>query len=379
MGWKGNLAEWPVWMMGRCLAPNSAAPPEEPRSILVLRNNDIGDLLVTTPTFAALKHRFPRARIIAGIGRWNTDVLLGNPNVDEIVEVNAPWTNKYTPDQSWGAVGRYLFSDEVRSLASRKVQVGIDVVGSHVGSLLLMRLGIPFRVGVKGYRGGYSACQRYVQYNDDVHVGRASLAQAELLGARVLPPNRPQIFLSESERAEAESTWSLHGAERARGVRVMVGPGGGFPEKRWPRSSFRALVELLGASPNLVFIVVGGKGDRDLGQYVSMGSRRAVNLCGVLSLRQTFALAGSCDVVITNSSMLMHVAAAFYRPTAVTLAEYYPSAAAHDRLWGYPGTCKSLGIEPGKRAGIWRPDEVAQYVNALLHQADFVGRGRTNP
>jgi heptosyltransferase-2 len=77
------------------LTPAAKAPPPEPRSIFVLRNNDVGDLLVVTPLFDALRRRFPDARIAAGVGAWNLDVLRGNPHLSEVLPVNAPWFNKY--------------------------------------------------------------------------------------------------------------------------------------------------------------------------------------------------------------------------------------------------------------------------------------------
>ncbi len=40
---------------------DSSTPPASPRSIFVLRNNDLGDLLVVTPLFEALRRRIPEA------------------------------------------------------------------------------------------------------------------------------------------------------------------------------------------------------------------------------------------------------------------------------------------------------------------------------
>ena len=57
MGWKGSLVEVPVWLAGK-LRPSSIDPlAQAPRDILVLRPNDLGDLLSTTPLFEALRRR----------------------------------------------------------------------------------------------------------------------------------------------------------------------------------------------------------------------------------------------------------------------------------------------------------------------------------
>ena len=116
--------------------PSLQAPPASPGSIFVLRNNDIGDLLVVTPLFDALRRRFPEARIAAGVGSWNLETLRHNPHLSEVLAVDAPWFNKYAPEH--GAWSRLRFvgrSPAVAEVARRRFEVGIDVLGSAWGSL----------------------------------------------------------------------------------------------------------------------------------------------------------------------------------------------------------------------------------------------------
>jgi ADP-heptose:LPS heptosyltransferase len=363
MSWKRTLLESQVWAWARFIAPSAPKGTLEPKKIFVLRNNDIGDLLIITPIFEALKRRFPNAWIAAGIGKWNTDVLKGNPFIDEIIEINAPWANKYTSGQGLRSVLTYIFrSPESNRLKNSGFDVGFDILGSHFGSMLLMRANIRLRLGVKGYRGGYSATYKWIEFDPAVHVGKAALSMAGLLGVSDAIENRPRLYLDDEELKFGERTWrDLENGDRS--LRVLVGPGGGFPAKCWPATEFRDLVSKLEHDQGSHAIIVGGSADSDLGQFVSSKSDgRATSLCGKLTLRQTFALAATCDLVIANSSALMHIAAAFSKPTAVTLSDYYASASAHDRLWGYPGTCKSLGIEPGVRSSIWTYEEVAELV-----------------
>ncbi len=344
-----GLLEGAVFALGR--PRRDARPPAAPESIFVLRNNDVGDVLAVTPLFDALRRRFPAARIVAGVGPWSADVLRGNPHISEVMTVQAPWFNKYTGGQ--GTAGRlaYLWrSPEIRALRSR-FDVGIDVVGSAWGSLLLLRAGIPCRLGVRGYAGGHSAAHLTVRYDPGEHVGRAALRFAELLGATDLPEARPQIFLSPGERETGERLWS-----GARKRRVVVGPGGGLAVKLWPRERFAELLRRLGELGEVEAAVVGGPMERGWTEEMAAGVPGARSL-PALSLRETFALVAASDLVLCNSSMLLHVAAAFRRPTVVLLGESFPSASGHQAQWGYPGTCRSLGREPGARDSLVTPDE----------------------
>src|SRR5512145_272526 len=52
--------------------------------ILVIRRDNIGDLVCTTPLLAALRERYPAAHIAALVNSYNAAVLDGNPHVDEV-------------------------------------------------------------------------------------------------------------------------------------------------------------------------------------------------------------------------------------------------------------------------------------------------------
>lgn len=57
---------------------------QAPRRILVIRRDNIGDLVCTTPAIAALRKHYPDAEIGALVNSYNAEVLRGNPNVDRV-------------------------------------------------------------------------------------------------------------------------------------------------------------------------------------------------------------------------------------------------------------------------------------------------------
>jgi ADP-heptose:LPS heptosyltransferase len=377
MGWKGALLEMPLWVVGQ-FRPSGIDPVrDEPREILVLRPNDFGDLLTTTPIFEALRRRFPATRLIAGIGRWGRAVLENNPFVDEIVDIDAPWNNKVVRNQSLRDGLRYIWgSEQVAALRRRNgFDVGIDVLGSHMGSMLMLRAGVRHRVGVRGYRGGWSACHAHIRFTPKVHVSSAALAQAELLGAADLPEARPQRYLTDEERLRATQIWRAAIPPEREPVRLLVGCAAGLPDKTWPAESLGAALRELSlilarAEERLEILIVGSAADEARAARVleASGTHTGIrSAAGQTSLRMTFALASQADVVLTNSSMLLHVAAAFHRPTVAVLGGTLADARAHDTVWGYPAPYRSVGpstVVPGDDAANW--PTVDQVVQAVL-------------
>jgi ADP-heptose:LPS heptosyltransferase len=346
VGWRRKTFEVFV-RASAAFAPHTSESPIAPKKIFVLRNNDLGDLLVVTPLFDALKRKFPQTEILAGVGGWNREVLLNNPNVSKILEVNAPWHNKFMQPQGLINALLYIYcSTEAKALRDARADVGIDVLGSGLGSLLLMRAQIPYRLGIRGYAGGDSAAEQLVEFNPDEHVGRQALRFAELLGCTDLPETRPQIFLT---------------AAPQRNEMVVIAPGAGVLEKCWPVEHFAELSKML---KNENLCIVGSEKDEGLGVQICEKAPTARNLCGKLTIREFFEIIGGAKLVICNSSMPMHVAAAFQRPAVVLLGPLIPSASQHRRQWGYPETVV-LGRDE-EHPGIFNPTEAGVRIQEIL-------------
>jgi heptosyltransferase-2 len=368
VNWKRTLVDCALGGLAACLAPRrpSADPPS---AVFVLRNNDLGDVLTATPLFDALKRLWPHTRVLAGVGDWARPLLGHNPHVDEILPLNAPWHNHLTarhpPNSLRGlaAALRYIGSSpEVRGLLRRRADVGIDVLGSPPGSLLFLRAAIPRRLGVRGYAGGAAACTGAIVYSENEYVGRSALRQAGLLGLPEdrWPPARPQVFLAPDERAGAGAAW--RGASPAQ--RLLVGLGGGFPEKCWPVAHLRALLEQLDRQQRWAIRLVGGPGDRDSGVRLAEGLSTVENLAGTVTLRDTLALAATAGRVLCNSSFVMHAAAAFDRPAVIVLGPVYPSARAHAAQWSCNPRALVLGPEPAQPS-VASPETVASALCGL--------------
>ncbi|MEX3935338.1 glycosyltransferase family 9 protein [Paraburkholderia phymatum] len=387
MGWKSLLIETPVWLIGRFCPPRFDPRRDLPREILVLRPNDFGELLTTTPLFEALRERFPTTRLIAGIGSWGRPILENNPFIDEIVELDAPWNNKLVDDRSHRNVVRFLWkSPQVAALRARRgFDVAIDVLGSYMGALLMMRVGARYRIGVRGYRGGWSACQAYVEYARR-QCGRAALAQGELLGATVLPEVRPQLFLTGDERTQAAHIWSAGDVPGRRTVRVVVGVGAGVQTKAWPAqqvgtalAQISHALEQTGSACDI--LIVGSEADRARAAEAIAAAGPGVpvrSLAGEVSMRIVFALTEKADVVLTNSSMLMHVAAAFRRPTVAVIGGSVTRPEVHDAIWGYPPPYMSVSPQqyvPGEHAKNWPGAE--RVVQAVLQSVPKDDETRT--
>ena len=66
------------------------------RSVLILRYDRLGDMIVTTPVFRALKDRYPRLRVGVFASELNAPMLRNNPHVDEVYVLFSSWPRLWT-------------------------------------------------------------------------------------------------------------------------------------------------------------------------------------------------------------------------------------------------------------------------------------------
>ena len=74
----GFILFWPFTI-------GSIPPPEEIKKILLIRIDNIGDMVLTTPAIAAVRKRYPQARIDILLACHTQDILVTNSNIDRIL------------------------------------------------------------------------------------------------------------------------------------------------------------------------------------------------------------------------------------------------------------------------------------------------------
>jgi ADP-heptose:LPS heptosyltransferase len=164
---------------------------------------------------------------------------------------------------------------------------------------------------------------------------------------------------------------------------LIAGVGAGLPTKTWDARQVGAALAQVAralekAGDTCDIMIVGSAADRTRAAeaIAAAGPGAPIrSLAGEVPLRIMFALAEEANVVLTNSSMLMHVAAAFRRPTVAVIGGSVTKPDVHDAIWGYPPPYRSVSPEqyvPGQHEQNW--PSVERVVQAVLQS---VGPQRT--
>jgi heptosyltransferase-2 len=306
----------------------------------ILRNNDLGDVLVSTPLANGLRQAFPNSKISIGTGVWARPLIENNPHIDDIISCNAPWHNKQICNHPANSLKTFfegliyvLFSKEARYMTKMQFTHGIDMLGSRQGSWLLRRCRIPKCFGVKGYAGGDKWCNKNVVFKENRNVSESGIKFLSLIDSsiKIEVEPRPVLNLSRREINSAETSW---GEKLPETKRLIIAPGGGFPDKCWGDQNYSELAGLLLKNKSYQICIIGAYEDKN--RIIIQGDYDVLNLCGHLSLRESAAMVSTSDFIVTNSSLSMHLAGAFKIPSLTLLGDCYDSAELHHKQWGYP-------------------------------------------
>ena len=200
-----------------------------------------------------------------------------------------------------------------RSLRERRYIEAIVLPNSFKSALIPFFADIPLRVGFVGeMRFGLLNILHKLNERALPLMAERYAQLAEKPGEPVSRPlARPRLSV---DIANLLITVNRLGLDRCKPV-VAFCPGAEYgPSKRWPAKHFAELARRLAARGDAVWMI-GSDGDRTIGEHIARESEgAAINLCGKTDLASAIDLMSVADLVVSNDSGLMHVAAALAKP-----------------------------------------------------------------
>ncbi len=306
------------------------------RRVLLARVDNLGDVLLTTPAFRAVRQALPWAHLVLLAGPAGCEAGRLNPDIDETILYHAPNEDVYfslpqDPEREMAAIGalKECNFDAAIIFTSYK-QSALPV------AYLCYLAGIPLRAA-GSFEGSGSLLTHRHRYEETVPIKHETLRGLELTEFLGFPSVEPEMVLVPREEDEEGATRLLeqHGIERF----VVVHPGSSASSRTYPAERYTSVVEELAGKGGLPVLVTGGPGEEDLSRRVA-GSV-GVPLGGETSFGEFAALVGRATVVVTNNTGTTHVASALKTPVVTVFAGTNPP-----EQWGPWRTLSRLLTHP---------------------------------
>ncbi len=289
----------------------------EPRQILVVRTDRIGDVVLTTPALRRLRARFPEAWIAILVSPVTTDLLKGNPDVDKVLVDDRRGRHR-------GLIG---FCRLVTELRRFRFDLAINLHTKRRSNLLLFCSGIPRRIGYRNEKWGHLLTEPLLDQRTQGlrHEAQYCVDALRPLGVAVDGPLVPRIEVDDADRqwaAERVREWGLTPGDRI----IAIHAGSSCPTKCWPLENFAELMEDVARRYQTVFVLVGEQvesGSRDPLSGLA-GRLKVVDLRGQTTLGELAGLFAVVHAVISNDSGPVHIADAVGAPVVSIFTRNQP-------------------------------------------------------
>jgi ADP-heptose:LPS heptosyltransferase len=350
-----------------------AGPPIPWKSLdrlLVVRPDNLGDVLLAGPALRALRSAAPQAQIdllASPAGAPAADLL---PEVHSVVVAQVSWQQI---DPHAGAPDEGL----VRSLAERDYDAAIVLTSFSQSpwpaGYVCQQAGIPVRAGTSKEFGGTALTHWVPAPEDDLHQVDRSLAVLERLG---VPGAGQALHATVPAAGRAAARWALANAGADPDLDpVVLLPGASCAARRYRPERFREVTRALTALGHQV-AVCGAPAERELVAAVAEGVSGAVPLAGALDVQGLAGLLAGAAVAVVNNSGGMHLADAVGTPVVALFAgtelpQQYRPRSAPAVVLGVPTPCRPCRQFTCPFAGECldvAPDEVTDAVARLLRE-----------
>lgn len=282
------------------------------KRVLVVSVNWLGDSILLTPAFKALKKARPSCYVAVMAHQRVREVFSDNPYIDEVIVFDEKSSHRTLKSKL-----RFI-----KELKAKKFDTVFLVHRSFTRAFICLLAGIRKRIGYARFKSVFVVNERVSMPPKDIHRQDYYLWLFERAGISVAERN-PKFFIPP---AIEETSKSLLGGVKDLSCLIGMNVTANWRLKRWPKDFFSLLADRITQELGCCVVLIGASQDSGLVDEVARNMKsEAINLCGKTSLKELGAIIKKCSVFISNDSGPAHLAASL---GVATLVLFGPTSAA---------------------------------------------------
>lgn len=292
----------------------------EATHVLCVRLDNMGDVLMTTPAMQALVESKAGRRLTLLTSRASASLAPHLDMVDKVIGWDAPWVRHDGPMDAANLAAD--IRDGAAMLAGQSFDAAVIFTvysqSALPAAMLCSLAGIPLRLA-HCRENPYGLLTDWVRdVEPDTpprHEAQRQLDLVAEVGATALDRRLRFALLPADRDAVTRLLSSLHARQHGRPC-IVLHPGATASSRRWPADRFASVARDLAMRIGALVCVTGAKSESALVASVCAlaAHRSVVPMAGRLSLGEMGALLDAADLLVSNNSGPVHMAAAIGTP-----------------------------------------------------------------
>ena len=299
-------------------SPPADFPPlcSFPRILIIRQHNQLGDMLCVVPLLRSIRAACPNVHLALMTSPVNRDIMLHNRYVNQVLVFDKQDHLRHCGVRIGNSL-RYL-----RQLRSEKFDLAIvpsTVSTSLTSDFLAYLSGAPVRIGARSIDGTPNPSGFLFTHARDLNWLDTPDRHQTLRNADIMGPyaEHPEDLSHEITLLEEEEKWAIETLatwKKGRRLAVALHPGAGKPPNRWPADRFAELAGTLADEFNAYILITAGPMDGEEVRVVGRSLRPPYNTLLNNRIRVVASILRYVDLVVSNDTGIMHVAAGVGTP-----------------------------------------------------------------
>jgi heptosyltransferase III len=326
---------------------NKKIPPPLPinfnsiSSVLVIRPDRLGDVVLSTPVYESIKNCFPHLQVTVIVHSDNVPILADNPNIDKIIP--------FDPAN---------LATSIKQLRKNKFDIAFTLNKklSAIASLIAL-------ISKAKYKASYAHNETTWLYDIRLPIDNQqrheSLNNLELISYAGLKISSiyPRLYFNQDEENKITAMLKVLRKYPQRPL-VLIKPGTRIAKWGWEAENFQIVAEKLSISKKVEVLFICAPGEETLIEKINQRANKNINKLPILSIKELALTIKKSDLLFCNHTGIMHFASAVKTPVVVIfkhgeIARWKPINTPHILL-------------EEKKPAILSPERVLDKINQLL-------------
>ncbi len=287
----------------------------EIKRILVIRIDEIGDVLLTIPLLRALKEKFPKSEINVLMKKETKIILEDNKNIDKIIICEKPWLkNKFDV---------FYFLKLIKKLKKENFDLVVELHPDARNILLAFFAG-KYRIGYR-YRGFGFLLNKSKGYREKSIVEQ----NLDILKKINIETKNKKMGIILNKKDEIYIDKLIKNINKKF---IVIHPSSGRLNKYWLNERWAEVADYLIEKYKIDVVFTGTKDDNKLINEIInniKNQKNTLNLAGKTSIKQIAALLKKSRMFIGTDNGIMHITRALDVPLIGLFGPTNP------KVWGY--------------------------------------------